>query len=99
MRSSLPREASFQSSHSRAELIVRKSSTVIAVLRGSGFWIRRARSGNSANLCINSAQLSFSDGDSHKNVGNSLGCGTRIAQSICITLDIVLVGEFAVARD
>ena len=37
IRSSFPRDASFQSSHSRSELIVRKSSIVILSLRGSGF--------------------------------------------------------------
>src|SRR5436190_4929868 len=36
MRSSLPAENVFQSSHSRHELIVRRSSTVISSLRGSG---------------------------------------------------------------
>src|SRR5207302_3263310 len=36
MRSSLPRENWFSSSHSRSELMVRKSSTVICSLRGSG---------------------------------------------------------------
>ena len=38
IRSSFPRENWFQSSHSRSELMVRKSSTVICSLRGSGFW-------------------------------------------------------------
>ena len=37
-RSSLPREKELESSHSRSELIVRRSSRVIESLRGSGFW-------------------------------------------------------------
>jgi len=37
MRSSLPRENEFSSSHSSRELMVRKSSTVICALRASGF--------------------------------------------------------------
>jgi hypothetical protein len=41
IRSSFPREKSFQSLHSSRELMVRRSSIVISSLRGSGFWTGR----------------------------------------------------------
>src|SRR5262249_3185641 len=50
-------------------------------------------------LGIHATQLSVLDGDAHKHVGDALGGRTRVAKSICVTLDIVLVDELAVASD
>ena len=58
MRSSLPREASFQSSHSNGDDIVSRSSTVMFSLRGSAFCSLRRRSGNRSRIFA-STLLSF----------------------------------------